>query len=106
MRMILLAATAAAGMLVSGPASAQAYFGVGPAGAGVEVGPFAFGVGPRYGYYDGWRDYRWYGRGADERAFAYVPRYRRHYGWRSGPNVYQRPFMRWDPYGRRWDGAD
>jgi hypothetical protein len=22
------------------------------------------------------------------------------------PNVYERPFMSWDPYGMRWDGTD
>jgi hypothetical protein len=32
---------------------AQVYGGVDPYGAGVQVGPFGFGVGPRYDY--GWR---------------------------------------------------
>ena len=31
-------------------------------------------------------------------------------GYRSGPptypNVYERPFREWDPYGMRWDGPE
>lgn len=55
MRSILIATTAAAALCVAVPASAQVYFGAGPGGAGVEVGPFGFGVGPRYDR--GYRDY-------------------------------------------------
>jgi hypothetical protein len=56
MRGILIATTAAAALCVAAPASAQVYFGADPGGAGVQVGPFGLGVGPRYdrGYY---RDY-------------------------------------------------
>jgi hypothetical protein len=48
-RKILLATLAAAAVFAAVPASAQFYLG-GPGGAGVQVGPFGFGVGPRYGY--------------------------------------------------------
>lgn len=56
MRTILMATAAAAALGMAAPASAQVYFGADPGGAGVQVGPFGFGVGPRYdrGYY---RDY-------------------------------------------------
>src|SRR2546427_7081220 len=55
MRKFLFAAAAAATITAAVPASAQVYFGADPGGAGVEVGPFGFGVGPRYGYRDHWR---------------------------------------------------
>lgn len=56
MRMMLLAAAAAATMAV--PASAQVYFGADPGGVGVQVGPLGAGVGPRYDgrYYRDWDD--------------------------------------------------
>jgi hypothetical protein len=61
MRKLLLAAAAAAALVAAVPASAQVYLGADPGGAGVQVGPFGFGVGPRYGYRD--RDeYYAYGR--------------------------------------------
>ena len=58
MRKIILATLAAAAVLAAVPASAQIYLGAGRGGAGVQVGPLGFGVGPRYGYrsydnYDG-----------------------------------------------------
>src|SRR5437879_2673309 len=62
MRKGLFATLAAAAVFAAVPASAQVYLGAGPGGAGVQVGPFGFGVGPRYGYrnydYDyGYRSY-------------------------------------------------
>jgi hypothetical protein len=54
MRNLLMAAATGALLVVAVPASAQVYMGADPGGAGVQVGPFGFGVGPRYGY-DGWR---------------------------------------------------
>ena len=57
MRKLLIAAAAVAPLIVAVPASAQVYFGADPGGAGVQVGPFGFGVGPRYG----WRDHYAYG---------------------------------------------
>ena len=67
MRNILLAAATGALLIAAVPASAQIYGGVDPAGAGVQVGPFGFGVGPRYepryGY--GWRGDSYYAYGAD-----------------------------------------
>jgi len=50
MRKLLFAAAAVAPLIVAVPASAQVYFGADPGGAGVQVGPFGFGVGPRYDY--------------------------------------------------------
>jgi hypothetical protein len=49
-RKIILATLAAAAVLAAVPASAQIYLGAGPGGAGVQVGPLGFGIGPRYGY--------------------------------------------------------
>jgi hypothetical protein len=58
MRKILFATLATVAVFAAVPASAQVYLGAGPGGAGVQVGPFGFGVGPRYGYRDyGYRDY-------------------------------------------------
>jgi hypothetical protein len=56
MRKLLVAAAAAAALFAAVPASAQVYYND-PGWAGVQVGPFGFGVGagPRYGY--GWRDH-------------------------------------------------
>src|SRR5262249_52804183 len=48
MRKLAFAAAAAAALVVAVPASAQVYLGADPGGAGVQVGPFGFGVGPRY----------------------------------------------------------
>lgn len=48
MRTILLTTVAAVALCAAVPASAQVYFGADPGGAGVQVGPFGFGVGPRY----------------------------------------------------------
>jgi len=56
MRTLLIAAAATAAIAAATPASAQFYAGAGPGGAGVEIGPFAVGVGPRYG----WRDHAYY----------------------------------------------
>jgi hypothetical protein len=63
MRKILLATLAAATVLAAVPASAQIYLGAGRGGAGVQVGPLGFGVGPRYGYrnYDYDNDYAYGG---------------------------------------------
>jgi hypothetical protein len=55
MRALLFAAAATLALGVAAPASAQVYLGGGPEGAGVAVGPFGFGVGPRYGWRDHWR---------------------------------------------------
>jgi len=58
-RKILLATLAAAAVLAAVPASAQIYLGAGRGGAGVQVGPLGFGIGPRYGYrnYDNYNGY-------------------------------------------------
>jgi hypothetical protein len=69
MRNLLLAVATGALLVAAVPASAQVYMGADPGGAGVQVGPFGFGVGPRYGY-DRWRGdaYRgdaYYAYGAD-----------------------------------------
>ena len=50
MRNLLMAAATGALLVAAVPASAQVYLGADPGGAGVQVGPFGFGVGPRYGY--------------------------------------------------------
>ena len=44
MRKILLATLAAAAVFAAVPASAQLFMGAGHGGAGVQVGPFGFGV--------------------------------------------------------------
>jgi hypothetical protein len=46
MRKVLLAVATGALLIATVPASAQIYGGVDPGGAGVQVGPFGFGVGP------------------------------------------------------------
>ena len=51
MRKLLIAAAAAGTVVATVPASAQIYLGADPDGAGVQVGPFGFGVGPRYGWH-------------------------------------------------------
>ncbi|TMJ75006.1 MAG: hypothetical protein E6G80_03440 [Alphaproteobacteria bacterium] len=63
MRNLLLALATGALLIGTVPASAQIYGGVDPYGAGVQVGPFGFGVGPRYDY--GWRGSEYYAFGAD-----------------------------------------
>jgi hypothetical protein len=54
MNKLLFAATTAALLVAAVPASAQLYFGADRGGVGVQVGPFGAGVGPRYGYDDGY----------------------------------------------------
>jgi hypothetical protein len=53
MKTLLVATALTAALVAATPASAQFYVGAGPGGAGVEVGPFGVGVGPRYGWRDG-----------------------------------------------------
>src|SRR5438105_1563381 len=60
MRKLLVAAAAAAALVAAVPASAQVYYDD-PGWAGVQVGPFGFGVGPRYG----WRDHAYHAYAAD-----------------------------------------
>ena len=60
MRNLLLAVATGALLVAAVPASAQVYMGADPGGAGVQVGPFGFGVGPRYG----WRGDEYYAYGA------------------------------------------
>jgi hypothetical protein len=68
MRNLLITAVAATalGAMALGatvPANAQVGIGIGPGGAGVQVGPFGAGIGPAY---DPWGPhYRWGG------AYAY-----------------------------------
>jgi len=67
MRKLLFATAAAAALIAAVPASAQVYLGADPGGAGVQLGPFGFGVGPRYG----WRDHQrggYYAYGEDCRV--------------------------------------
>jgi hypothetical protein len=55
MKKLLIATTvAAAALLTTLPASAQFYAGADPGGVGVQVGPLGVGVGPRYGWHDGY----------------------------------------------------
>jgi hypothetical protein len=56
MRKLLFVAGAVAALVAAVPASAQVFFGADAGGAGVRVGPFGFGVGPRYGWRDRWQD--------------------------------------------------
>jgi hypothetical protein len=72
MRKLLFATLAAAAVFAAVPASAQVYFGAGPGGAGVQVGPFGFGVGPHWGYrhYRDW-DYD-YGYRNYDNDYAYA----------------------------------
>ena len=74
MRKLLMAAVAAGTLVATVPASAQIYLGADPDGAGVQVGPFGFGVGPRYG----WRGDEYYAYGAD---CPVVRETRCHPGW-------------------------
>jgi hypothetical protein len=67
MKILLIAAAAGSLLFASGPASAQVGFSADPWGTGAQVGPFGFGVGPRYErpyWREGYRD-----RG----AYAYAP---------------------------------
>jgi hypothetical protein len=64
MRTLLMAAAATIVLGAATPAAAQVYLGADPGGVGAQVGPFGFGVGPRY---DNWRDRRW----RDRDSFAY-----------------------------------
>jgi hypothetical protein len=59
MKKLLFVAAAAAAIGIAAPASAQIAAGVGPGGAGVQVGPIGAGVGPAYGprHYHGHRAY-------------------------------------------------
>jgi hypothetical protein len=58
MRKILFATLAAAAVFAAVPASAQVFLGADRGGAGVQVGPFGVGIGPRFGWRDhGYRDY-------------------------------------------------
>jgi hypothetical protein len=53
-RKLLVSAVAAGALAATAvPASAQLYVGADPYGAGVQIGPFAAGVGPRYDPYWG-----------------------------------------------------
>jgi hypothetical protein len=62
MKKLLIGAVAATGLVIASvPASAQFYAGADPGGVGVQVGPFAAGVGPRYGWHD--HDHYAYGYG-------------------------------------------
>jgi hypothetical protein len=65
MKTLLFAVVAAATLGIAAPASAQPYLGAGPGGVGVQVGPFAAGVGPAYDPYWGPR-HRWHD------AYAYA----------------------------------
>jgi hypothetical protein len=60
MRKLSLALATGALLIATVPASAQIYGGVDPGGAGVQVGPLGFGVGPRYDYGPGY-DYGYRG---------------------------------------------
>jgi hypothetical protein len=67
MRKLSLALATGALLMATVPASAQIYGGIDPGGAGVQVGPFGFGVGPRYDYGPGYRygGDEYYAYGAD-----------------------------------------
>jgi hypothetical protein len=60
MRKLLFATAATVALAVAAPASAQVYSDW-DGGVGVHVGPFGFGLGPRYGWDDGWRGRYAYG---------------------------------------------
>lgn len=68
MNKLLIAASAAALLIAATPASAQVGFRADPWGAGAQVGPLEFGVGPRYER-PYWRDRAW-----DRDDYAYAPR--------------------------------
>jgi hypothetical protein len=50
MRNLLFASAAAAALIAAVPASAKVYYAAPEPGVGVQIGPFGFGVGPRYGH--------------------------------------------------------
>jgi hypothetical protein len=50
MRKLLFATAAAAALVAAVPAAAQVVYADPEPGVGVQVGPFGFGVGPRYPY--------------------------------------------------------
>jgi hypothetical protein len=51
MRTLLFATVAAAALGAAIPASAQVVYADPGPGVGVQVGPFGFGAGPRYGWH-------------------------------------------------------
>jgi len=51
MRKLLFATAAAAALVAAVPASAQVVYADPHPGIGVQIGPFGFGVGPRYGWH-------------------------------------------------------
>jgi hypothetical protein len=79
MRNLFLALTTVVALGASTPAPAQVYFGADPGGVGAQVGPFGFGVGPRYEpRYERrhWRDREVYRRHWAPRDRVIVRRYR------------------------------
>jgi hypothetical protein len=52
MKKLLFATAAAAALFAAIPASAQVVYADPEPGVGVQVGPFGFGVGPRYGWHN------------------------------------------------------
>jgi len=83
MRNLLFIGAALAALVAAGPASAQVYMGTDPGGVGVRAGPFAFGVGPVYG----WRNpyaYGNYGYGAYGYDYGYGSSYTRPGGYANG----------------------
>jgi len=51
MRKLLFATAAAAALVAAVPASAQVVYADPDPGIGLQIGPFGFGVGPRYGWH-------------------------------------------------------
>jgi hypothetical protein len=84
MRKLLLAAAAVTAIGIATPASAQVYFGADPYGAGAQVGPLRFGVGPRY-------EHRYRERYWRDREYGY----RRHWD-HPRERVYVRRYRDWD----------
>src|SRR5262249_20373049 len=76
MKNLLFVGAAAGAVVAAAPASAQVYMGADPGDVGVQAGPFAFGVGPGYG----WRSPYAYGR------YGYGA-----YGYDYGYSGYMRP---------------
>jgi hypothetical protein len=64
MKTLLIAAALSATVAAATPAAAQFYAGADPGGVGVQVGPFGVGVGPRYGWHDGYYHDGYYAYGA------------------------------------------
>ncbi len=67
MRKLLFIAAAVAALGVAAPAGAQVFIGSDYGGAGVQVGPFGLGVGPRFSD-EGYRRHR---RGYNSNAYYY-----------------------------------